>query len=135
MLHILRAIGLGFIAITGYTWALDASPAFAQEKKPFISENTYRNVIAPDTAYRYAQYYVPYGILAAASNNDVTKLDEAGIKTIFSDAYVGSERLGRNIRELAEQSVKPWQYQFDCYDLDNDHCDGAQKIAGPPFQV
>ena len=111
---------------------LGAWPAFAQEKKPFILEKTYRNVISPDTSHLYAQYYVPYGILAAASNNDVTKLDDGGIDSIFTNEYVGSEQLGENIRTLAVQSTKPWHYEFNCYGLDNDHCDSA---AGPPFQV
>jgi hypothetical protein len=141
----LRTIVFALIAIVSGV-ADNVRPAMAQATTddPLL--------IKAGTMVRYARYYAPYAIHAAAAYLSVKDFDDA-YRKMDADGYGTDVNIAvRNIFggtvNSAQQAIKAWQYQFgsdsylsSCIDPDDSDCKSALHNRGrvfgdgPGFQV
>jgi len=140
----LRAIFLCLIAI--------AAPA--ANVRPAVAESGDRDILA-SYVHKYAQYYVPYAIQAAAAYRPINELNdmrgrwnEKGYR-LDTEYAVQSAVPGTNeeLKEHAREIFKRWRYQFGseayltCIDPSDSACQAAflkrgwDFGSGPAFQV
>jgi pimeloyl-ACP methyl ester carboxylesterase len=152
MLRALRAMALGFIAISASSLTLNVRPAFAQS--PAFARTPTNEILASFVS-PYAGYYAPYAIQAAAAYLPVKEFDKRrappvqegivpavqeepaakeedviyAVQSIFQVSDFGSST--QEIQSLAQQTLGPWQYQFgsdtylSCYDPADSDCKKA----------
>lgn len=160
MLSDLRRLAFGFVAIAASALALSGQPVFAQpETQGWFEEHKDPYEIEASDVVRYAGYYSPYAIMAAATNLPVKDFDdireairanklregsdvEYAVHGVFSSNIVKDQTIVTG----AEAALNPWQYQFgsesgsSCYDPNDGVCrhlipKNRNHPPGPPFQV
>ena len=136
----LRAVFLCLMAITVSMLTMNVRPAGAQS----ATDDTY-SVLA-SRATRYARYYAPYAIQAAAAYLPVQAFnDKKELKGADVD-YSVQKIFGGDVKP-AQKAIEAWQYQFGsdsyltCFDPTDTDCQSALRNkgwdfgSGPSFQV
>jgi hypothetical protein len=140
-----RATLLGFMAAVSML-ATNALPATAQSATDDIL------AIKATPAAKYARYYAPYAIQAAAAYLSVKDLDDTYLKKdgdgYGADVNLAVKKVFGAVVNSGQEAVKTWQYQFgsevylrDCIDPSDSDCQNALRNkgwdfgAGPAFHV
>jgi hypothetical protein len=150
MLTNLRAVFLSLMAITASMLAMNVTPVGAQSATD-DPDDIY--LVKATKMVKYARYYAPYAIQAAAAylsiealNDTRTKLDPKGYgaDVIYTVQNISTDE---TTIDRAREAFKSWQYQFGsdsylgCYDPADTNCQRALRNkgwdfgSGPSFQV
>ena len=142
----LRAAFLCFMAIVASMLITNAQPAAAQSATDDIL------TIKATPAAKYARYYAPYAIQAAAAYISVGDFDNTYLKQ-DSDGYgadvnLAVKKIFGGVVNSGQEAVKAWQFQFgsesylsSCIDPNDSDCKNALRSkgwdfgSGPAFHV
>jgi hypothetical protein len=141
----LKVVFLSLMTIAASMLATNVRPAVAQS----TTEDPYQIRATP--VVKYARYYAPYAIQAAAAYLPVNEFNDRHWKTddnkYGADVNYAVQKIFGGDVEPARKAIKSWQYQFGsdsyltCYDPGDTDCQTALRNkgwdfgSGPSFQV